>query len=71
MTPLPGVYEAKCVGFESATGLTVLIPQIFGTDPVPAFFLDAAPEVGARGFVSFISGQAEYPVWMGAVGRKE
>lgn len=70
MTQLPGVYEAKCLGFDSATEARVLIPQVFGTEPVPAAFIAPAPEEGARGFVSFISGQAEYPVWLGTVGRK-
>lgn len=67
---LPGVYEAKSLGFTEQGELNLLIPQIFGTDPVPASAFVERPEDGARGFVSFISGQPEYPVWLGTIGKR-
>lgn len=73
----PGVYRAKVI----ATGsdrITVVIPQVFSDIPVviesdyiigdlPEFNLGDRPEAEAMGFVSFVSGEAEWPVWMGAV----
>lgn len=65
MRSFPGVYEAKAVGVSSGV-LNVLIPQVFGTESVPvAGVSGSVPPDGTRGFVAFISGQVEYPVWLG------
>jgi hypothetical protein len=64
----PGVYEAKAVGVSNGV-LQVQVPQVFGTDAVPiAGISGATPAAGTRGYVAFISGQVEYPVWISAGG---
>jgi hypothetical protein len=61
----PGVYEAKSLGVKEGR-LMLLIPQAFGDDVVPAAGRIGEAPPGVHGYVSFISGEVEYPVWIGA-----
>ena len=66
MADFAGVYEAKVIGTLEGD-LTVAIPQVWGEEAVPlAGVAGVIPAVGTMGYVAFISGEREYPVWMGA-----
>ena len=61
-----GVYEAKVSGFGPNDEVLVLIPQVFGSAQVPvAAVLGDPPSANDKGVVAFISGEPEYPVWVG------
>lgn len=65
---LVGVFKAKYLRTEGGD-IFVQVPQVFGEEQVPVeSFVGATPAPGALGFVSFIGGDASYPVWVGAVG---
>lgn len=67
MADFAGVYEARVIGTLDGD-LVVVIPQVWGEDSVPlAGTAGSVPVIGDMGYVSFISGEREYPVWMGAV----
>lgn len=61
---LGGVYDAKC---HSAAEIpaTVVIPQVFGNTPVAVYSVIGTLAPGDRGWVSFVSGDSAYPVWLG------
>ena len=62
---LGGLYPAKVVDATTHSKPRVLIPQVFADIPVPLYDLTGgAPSNGERGYVSFINGEAEYPVWV-------
>lgn len=65
MNRMPGVYDAKVVAPQNGKTM-LLIPQAFGDVAVPAAGQIGACLPGTRGYVSFISGEVEYPVWIGA-----
>lgn len=61
-----GVYEALVVSSSDAV-LDVLIPQIYREQTVPVTkWVGQKPVPSTKGFVSFISGDAAWPVWLGA-----
>lgn len=58
-----GVYAARCVDSSGR----VVIPQLFGTTMVPLHGVAGAqPAAGEQGWCSFVSGLAEYPIWLGS-----
>lgn len=60
-----GLYEAKVVSY-SGNDTLVLIPQVFLDTEVLLFdYVGDRPEISARGYVSFISGDIAWPVWVG------
>lgn len=60
-----GVYRAFCVS-DKLGSTSVTIAQVFSTQVVPLFAsAGGTPEAGQWGWVSFVSGDAAYPVWLG------
>jgi hypothetical protein len=65
MADFAGIYEAKAVSTLDGD-ILVVIPQVWGEESVPlAGSAGMQPSIGSKGYVSFISGEREYPVWMG------
>lgn len=59
------VYPAYVVD-SSANPARVRVPQVWQDVTVPLHGAVAAPAAGQHGWVSFVNGDAEYPVWLGA-----
>jgi hypothetical protein len=59
----PGVYQAKSTKI-GRNGVEALIPQVFGEAPVAiSRFMGSIPAKVGIGWVIFIAGNPEYPVW--------
>lgn len=65
MPTYSGVYEAKCVRAAGEHSL-VQIPQIYGPETVMCHdYAGSPPVTGEVGLVTFVNGDAAYPVWLG------
>ena len=66
MGSLSGVYEGRIVSLGNGNA-TAFIPQVFGDVNVTISDFVHTPEVG-MGWVAFLSGNCEYPVWLSGAG---
>ena len=67
MTTFGGVYRAVLTTVLASGACKATIPQVFGDTEVPVEVYGATPAAGTKGFVSFVGGKAEYPVFTSAV----
>lgn len=67
MANFPGVYQAKAVKIND-NGVEVMVPQVFGETPVTVrrFIIGPPTNVGL-GWVMFMGGEPEHPVWASGV----
>lgn len=65
MNQYPGIYEARVVTV-SGTTVAALIPQLFRDQQVTITrWIGHVPSNNDLGYVSFIGGDAAWPVWLG------
>ena len=65
MNQYPGIYEARVVTV-SGTTVAALIPQLFRDQQVTITkWIGHIPSNNDLGYVSFIGGDAAWPVWLG------
>ena len=61
-----GVYEAQVVA-DSGNILRLVVPQVFGETQITCskWLGPVRPTSSQRGYVSFLGGDAAWPVWLG------
>jgi hypothetical protein len=68
MPVYPSLYQAKATKV-AGSGIEALIPQVFGEATVTVQrFLGAVPASAAPGWVFFVGGDPEFPVWASGLG---
>jgi hypothetical protein len=66
MATFPSIYRAKVVRI-GPTSIQAFVPQVFGDTPITVVnFLGPVPSQVGMGWVSFQSGNPDFPVWLSA-----